>query len=220
MPTINRLIRSRRRSLALIVERDGSLTVRAPQHLGQAEIDCFVRAKSDWIRRKQLQIARQAPVEHRYQDGETFLYLGVAYPLRLVSGRKGGLAFERGFVLSRSLQPQGKRLFTAWYRRQARSHLEMRITQYAGLYGFEPGRLRISSARTRWGSCSRLGTLSFTWRLVMAPAEVVDYVVVHELCHLRHPNHSKAFWSHVESILPGYKTQRAWLKHNGERLQL
>jgi hypothetical protein len=220
MPTIHRLIRSRRRSLSLIVERDGSLTVRAPQHLSQAEIDRFVQAKSDWIRRKQLQAARQAPVVHRYQDGETFLYLGVAYPLWLVSGGKSGLVFDRGFALERSLQPEGERLFTAWYRRQARRHLEERVAYFAGKFDFDPGKLRISSARTRWGSCSRKGTLSFTWRLVMASPDVVDYVVVHELCHLRHPNHSKAFWSHVERILPGYKTQRAWLKHNGERLQL
>jgi predicted metal-dependent hydrolase len=94
------------------------------------------------------------------------------------------------------------------------------VAHFAGLHGFEPGKLRISSARTRWGSCSRQGTLSFTWRLVMAPEEVIDYVVVHELCHLRHLNHSKAFWGLVEGILPDYKVRRAWLKRHGERLQL
>jgi len=220
METIHRLIRSRRRSLALIVERDGSLTVRAPLHLDEAEIARFVQAKSAWIARKQAQAARVASLVHRYQDGESFPFLGADYPLRLVTGLKSGLAFDSAFTLDRSRGAEGERLFVSWYRRQARRWIEARVAYFAGLHGFQPGRVRISSARTRWGSCSRQGTLSFPWRLVMAPSEVIDYVVVHELCHLEHLNHSKAFWAHVRSILPGYKRQRAWLKHHGERLQL
>jgi predicted metal-dependent hydrolase len=221
MPHIHRLIRSRRRSLALIVERDGSLTVRAPQHLSQAEIDHFVDRKSDWIARKQAQVAREAPPERRYEEGETFPYLGVEHPLRLVSRRKPALALEDGcFTLDRARVAEGQALFTEWYRRAARRHLEERVKHFSQLHGFRVGKLRISSARTRWGSCSKKGTLSFTWRLVMAPPEVVDYVVVHELCHLRELNHSKAFWALVASILPDYKVQRTWLKRHGERLRL
>ncbi len=220
MPSIQRLIRSRRRSLALIVERDGSLTVRAPLHLKQAEIERFVRDKSDWIARKQAQLARHPQVTHHYQEGETFLYLGAAYPLQLVARFKEGLRFEGGFKLDSARQAEGEPLFTGWYRRQARKHIQARVAHYAGLHGFKPGKVRISSARTRWGSCSTKGTLSFTWRLVMAPEAVVDYVVVHELCHLKHLNHSKAFWAQVARILPDFKAQRAWLKTHGEQLQL
>jgi predicted metal-dependent hydrolase len=220
METIHRLIRSRRRSLALIVERDGSLTVRAPLHLGEAEIERFVHAKSAWIIGKRAQAAREAPTAHLYQDGETFPFLGTDYPLQLLPGFKPGLAFDGVFKLDCARGAEAERLFTQWYRSQARRWIETRVTYFAGLHSFKPGKVRISSARTRWGSCSRRGTLNFTWRLVMAPPEVIDYVVVHELCHLGHLNHAKAFWSRVEKILPGYRQQRAWLRKHGARLQL
>jgi hypothetical protein len=95
-----------------------------------------------------------------------------------------------------------------------------RVEWYAEEYGFEVKKIRISSARTRWGSYSQTGTLSLTWRLVMAPLDVIDYVVVHELCHLREMNHSKAFWEQVEAILPDYKQRRKWLKDNEKLLVL
>ncbi len=98
--------------------------------------------------------------------------------------------------------------------------LKQQVSYYATKHGFEFKKIRISSARTRWGSCSTLGTLSFTWRLVLAPLDVLDYVVVHELCHLSELNHSKKYWGLVEEILPDYKARRTWLKENGGRLKL
>ena len=95
-----------------------------------------------------------------------------------------------------------------------------RVAFFARSQDVKPGKLCISSARTRWGSCSAKGTLSFTWRLVMAPLDIIDYVVVHELCHLKEMNHSRAFWERVETILPDYKRRRKWLKENGGALRL
>ena len=117
--------------------------------------------------------------------------------------------------MAQSAQGQAAQLFEQWYRQQARTVFTERVELYAQKYGFEYAKIRISSARTRWGSCSSKGTLSFTWRLVMAPLEIVDYVVVHELSHLREHNHSKAFWAQVAAILPDYKSRRKWLKVNG-----
>jgi predicted metal-dependent hydrolase len=94
------------------------------------------------------------------------------------------------------------------------------VALYAAQHGFQPGRIRITSARTRWGSCSSKGTLSFTWRLVMAPLEVVDYVVIHELAHLRVKNHSQVFWDSVAALMPDYKRHVTWLKKNGRFLTL
>ena len=108
----------------------------------------------------------------------------------------------------------------AWYKAQARSLLSGRVDFFAGRHAIRVGKVRISSARTRWGSCSARGTLSFTWRLVMAPPEVIDYVVVHEMCHLKEMNHSGAFWARVEAILPDYKARRKWLKDHGAGLRL
>ncbi len=216
-----KLVRSKRRTLAVVVERDGTLTVRAPLRMAEAEIRRFVEAKSDWIERKQAEAAKEAVVPHRFEDGERFPFLGKTLPLRLVSNRRPALAMDgERFCLSRSRQAEARALLVAWYRAQARKIITERVEYFARSHHFEPLKVRISSARTRWGSCSRKGTLSFSWRLVMAPPEVVDYVVVHELAHLREMNHSRAFWELVGAILPDYKQRRAWLKKNGFSLQL
>lgn len=216
-----RLVRSKRRSVALVIERDGALTVRAPLRMAEAEVRRFVEAKSDWIKRKQAEAAKEALVPHQFEDGELFHFLGKAYPLRLVPDPAPALVMDGdGFRLSRSRQADGRALFAAWYRAQARAILAERLERFACSHNLKPSGLRISSARTRWGSCSRKGRLSFSWRLVMAPLEVVDYVIVHELAHLREMNHSQAFWALVEAMLPDYKQRRAWLKKNGFLLQL
>lgn len=219
MVPIDKLVRSKRKTLSLIVETDGTLTVRAPLHMKEADIRRFVEAKENWIKRKQAAARKDAPVPRRYLDGETFLYLGTTVPLRLIPGKGPALVMDGVFKLSRSAQPRARSVFEAWYKRQARAVLHERVAFFATKYGFRVEKIRISSARTRWGSCSAKGTLSFAWRLVLAPPDVIDYVVVHELCHLKELNHSKAFWAQVEAILPDYKAKRKWLKQNGGRLQ-
>jgi len=220
MIEINRLVRSKRKTLALIVETDGTLTVRAPLRMKAADIRQFIEAKQDWIKQKQVKAREEAVDSHRYADGEIFWYLGQGIPLRIVPGGKPALALDSSFKLTKSALPNAESAFTAWYRKQARKVVTERVEFFAREHGFKIGKVRISSARTRWGSCSTKNTLSFTWRLVMAPPNVVDYVVVHELCHLKEMNHSKTFWAYVEAILPDYKRRRKWLKDNGARLRL
>lgn len=227
MIEIHKLVRCKRKTLALIVENDGTLTVRAPLRMKEADIWHFIEAKTGWIKRKQAGVQKEAELLHQYVDGETFLYLGKDIPLRIVSAegsrmgsRKPALVMDDFFKLTKSAQPRAASVFETWYKKQARSVLTERVEFFARRHRFKVGKIRISSARTRWGSCSTKGTLSFTWRLVMAPLEVIDYVVVHELCHLKELNHSKAFWSQVEAILPDYKRRRAWLKKNGNSLRL
>lgn len=221
MVLIDKLVRSKRRTIALVIERDGTLTVRAPLRMAEAEVRRFVEAKSDWIKRKQAEAAKEAVVPHQFVDGEHFPFLGKAFPLRLVPDLRPALVMDgECFRLSRSRQSDARALLVAWYRAQARKSIAERLEYFACSHNIKPTGLRISSARTRWGSCSRAGRLSFTWRLVMAPPEVVDYVIVHELAHLREMNHSRAFWELVEAMLPDYKQRRTWLKKNGILLQL
>ena len=220
MIQINKLVRSKRKTLSLIVENDGTLTVRAPLRLKEADIQRFIEAKADWIKRKQANIRKIAVTPRQYVDGDTFLYLGKEISLRLVPDRKPALVLDGVFKLAKSAQPRAESVFEVWYKEQARAVLAVRVDFFSRKYGFEVEKIRISSARTRWGSCSAKKTLSFTWRVVMAPPEVIDYVVVHELCHLRELNHSRSFWAQVEAILPGYKSTRKWLKHNGAKLTL
>jgi predicted metal-dependent hydrolase len=220
MIEIHKLVRSKRKTLALIVESDGTLTVRAPLRMKEADIRSFIEAKKDWIERKQARVQKDAPAPRQYVDGEKFLYLGVEVPLRIVRAQKPALVMEKAFKLTKSALPQAESVFEAWYKKQARTVFTERVSFFAHKHEFKVGKIRISSARTRWGSCSTKGTLSFTWRLVMAPLEVIDYVVVHELCHLKELNHSKAFWAKVEMVLPDYKKRRRWLREHGGKLHL
>lgn len=227
MIEIHKLVRSKRKTLALIVENDGTLTVRAPLRMKEADIWRFIEAKTDWIERKQARAQKEAELLHQYVDGEIFLYLGKEIPLRIVPAesprkwnKKPALVMYGFFKLTKSAQPQAASLFETWYKKKARSVVTERVEFFAREHGFNVKKIRISSARTRWGSCSTKGTLSFTWRMVMAPLKVIDYVVVHELCHLKELNHSKAFWAQVEAILPDYKVRRKWLKDNGAVLRL
>ncbi len=156
----------------------------------------------------------------QYIDGEKFLFLGSYFDLKLVGLQKPSLHFDNGFTLSRAAQTKGEQVFTRWYKERALEIIAERVKQYAQQYNFIPKQVKISSAKTRWGSCGPNGTLNFTWRLVMAPLDVIDYVVVHELAHLRVKDHSSKFWKVVESIYPEYKKQRKWLRENGEKLNL
>jgi predicted metal-dependent hydrolase len=218
---INKLIRAKRRTIALIIERDGSLTVRAPKRVTLQDIHGFITEKTDWILRSREKIKAIVPIRKKeYADGERFLFLGTEYELRLVPPQRPVLKFDGGFTLSTSARERGEQMFTQWYKAQALTVFIERVSHYATLHGFEPKQVKVNSAKTRWGSCSANGTINFTWRLVMAPLEVIDYVVLHELAHLKVKNHSPRFWALVESICPEYKLQRQWLRQNGERLSL
>jgi predicted metal-dependent hydrolase len=215
---IDSLIRSRRKTIALIITREGKLVVRAPLHASRAQIDALVLEKSAWIRSHQTQmLARPQPAAKQFVEGEMFDYLGQAYPLHFVAGGARSTALRAGqFQLGAAAAASPRQALAAWYRQQARTLLEERVRLHADRLKLCPGQLRISSARTRWGSCSSSGTLSFTYRLVMAPLDVVDYVVVHELVHLVVKNHSRDFWTRVAAAYPAWKQARAWLKeHSG-----
>ena len=214
---IDRLVRSHRKTVAIVIERDGRLTVRAPLHLSGLRIQAFVESHADWIAKNRTRMqAASPPPARRFVEGETFLYLGHAYPLNLVSALQPALVFDGvSFRLAKSSLPKAEETFVRWYKQQARHLIAERVLAIAGKYGFRYQKIRISSARTRWGSCSSRGTLSFTYRLIMAPTQVLDYVVMHELVHTQIKNHSKNFWNKVGELMPDYRSQLAWLKKNG-----
>ena len=218
---INKLVRAKRRTIALIIEKDGSLTVRAPKRAAMLDIDQFIHEKAGWILRTRERLKSIIEIPKRqYMDGEQFLYLGNSYELKLVPPQRPALKFDHEFKLGITAQKRGEAFFIKWYKEQAFQVISERVAEFSKRYNFIPKQVKISSAKTRWGSCSPDGTLNFTWRLIMAPLPVVDYVVVHELVHLRVKNHSQKFWKAVETIMPEYKTHRKWLRENGDRLGL
>ena len=219
---IDNLIHSKRKTVSLIIQPDGKLTVRAPQRMSEVQIREFVRSHEDWIRKNQTRVKASPPLPKKhFTDGELFLFLGKEYPLTIVSHQRLPLILsDSKFQLANSNLPIARLVFANWYKIQARKVISGRVDFLAKHNKFVHGKIRISSARARWGSCSSSGTLSFTWRLVMAPLEILDYVVLHELVHTQIKNHSKLFWRGLGEILPEYKKSVHWLKLNGKYLTL
>ena len=218
--SIDRLVRTPRKTVAIILERDGSLTVRAPMRMAASSIQAFVDSHTDWIIKNRSRLSLLAPAPpKRYVEGEKFLFLGKAFPLVIVARQRSALTFDgTSFRLAKSALPKAEKVFLRWYQEQATLRIFTRVIAMAGKHGFHYEKIRISSARTRWGSCSSLGTLSFTYRLVMAPPEVLDYVILHELVHTRVRNHSRTFWDRLEKLMPDYKKHILWLRKNGKSL--
>ena len=175
-----KLVRSRRRTLALEIQKDGALLVRSPLMFPTEAIHRFIGQKICWIERK----------------------------------RKEAVEKDR----SRMLLPKLSEALVEHHKKLAEQKISERLEHYSSRLGISYRRCRISSARSRWGTCSRGGGLGFSWRLAMAPAPVLDYVVIHELVHILEHNHSGRFWEKVKQICPEYKRWKQWLKENDHLL--
>lgn len=200
---IKEIIRSKRKTLALQIMPDASLIVRAPHRISLRAVHGFVREKLPWIREKQ-RIVREndrSPSKKKFVAGEEFLYLGQRCKFVPREGPPLHL-------------PHARDRLVAWYRGRALEVIGPRVKQLADQAGLRCARVGITGARHRWGSCSLKGSLNFSWRLVMAPLWVIDYVVAHELAHLEQANHSRAFWEKVEGLYPRYRQARKWLRKN------
>jgi hypothetical protein len=164
---------------------------------------------------------REALAEKDYLRADSILYLGEAMPLRWVKADHP-LKFymgAEGFVLrGMGTSDQAKALIEGAYRDRARTIFQKRAAQFAKALDVQPNQIRIKAQKTRWGSCSSKGNLNFNWHAIVAPPEVVDYLVVHEVCHLVHMNHSTAFWDLVASIRPNYREERDWLKKHDTQI--
>jgi hypothetical protein len=217
---IDRIIRSRRKTFSLQVDETGKLIIRAPRNASDVTIREIVARKQSWIEKKLHSVHernRKKPVQN-FRDGDRYPYLGTWYPLSVDHSPAGGmpLLFEEGrFRLDGRQKHRARELMIHWYRDQARRILTERTLHYASLTGLSYGRVNITGAQKRWGSCSTTGNLNFSWRLIMAPREIIEYVVVHELVHLEERNHSNRFWKKVSEIMPEFKDRKKWLDEYG-----
>jgi predicted metal-dependent hydrolase len=153
-------------------------------------------------------------------ENEQFPYLGTSYALKFDSTIRKVSIRDGSICLPESSRGKAQAVLQDWYLVEARRILTQMLSNQASTVGLWPKKVRISSARTRWGSCSSIGTISLCWRLIMAPPVVVEYVILHELIHLKTHNHSENFWQGVAEHMPEYKIQRAWLKLHGHTLAI
>ena len=212
------LFSSRRKTVELTVERDGSLTVRAPEGTDTRVLEGYVKEKQFWVYTKLAEknaLRRPAPAKE-FVTGEGCKYLGRSYRLLLVDEQDVPLKLEAGrFKLLRTEVARGREHFVAWYKAHALPWFQRRVKLYAPRIGAEPSRVEVRDLGYRWGSCGQAGGVNFNWQTIVLPAGVVDYVVVHELVHLREPNHTPEFWTRVERVLPDYQQRKEWLAVNG-----
>jgi predicted metal-dependent hydrolase len=225
--TLNfQLIRSRRRrkTISLQIKEEGRVVIYIPYHTPKGEIEKFIKEKQPWIVKKISEKERATKETRRvFITGEKFLYLGESYPLEIGDTHKKGLPLKLSFgkfILDKDHLERARDLFILWYKREAKEKLEARVRYFSNKLQLVPKGFKITSAKHRWGSCSRDNRLSFSWRIIMAPWSVIDYVVIHELVHIKEKNHSKRFWDYLETIFPDHRKHRFWLRKSGYRLYL
>lgn len=216
-PCIDNIRRVRSKNLSITIDREAHVNISAPYHLHISEINEFIKSKRDWIEKHKQRILESKPLERSYDDGEEFLYLGVPRQLKYVANVNHQIAYLDGeFQLSDKAKPHAKDYLVALYKNLAWNYFAPKTYEFAKLYNFKFSSVKVSSANSKWGSCSSGGVINLAWKLVMAPEPVIDYVIIHELAHTIEANHSSKFWAIVERIIPDYKEKRRWLKDNGK----
>ncbi|MBT3309395.1 MAG: M48 family metallopeptidase [Gammaproteobacteria bacterium] len=217
------LKKSARKTTSIYIERDGTISVLAPEPYELGKVEEILEAKRSWIYRNlaEWEDLNRTGVVREFVNGEGFPYLGSTYRLQIVDQASQDLLLKGGmFRLRRSALPEARAQFVAFYREKAKLRLPVLMAEYAGKVGVEPAAIRVQELKSRWASCSADGTLNFHWRCMMAPLSSLVYIVVHELVHLRHPNHTPEFWHTVEKVLPEYQLAKGWLRLHGAGLGL
>ncbi len=216
------VVRSNRRTAALhIVGSD--LQIRVPKYVGDDRVAAILQQKRPWIRGKVAELQRMLPHRSRQMvSGESFPYIGKNYRLKVEDGHKVGVCLSGGYLKAtvRAAEQGDQRrqriqqYLHTWYRVKAEERLREKVERYAKHIGVSPAGINVRNFKSRWGSCDSRGKLAFNWNIIKAPHTIIDYVVVHELCHLIHPNHSKNFWALVSRYDSAYKEHRKWLKQH------
>jgi predicted metal-dependent hydrolase len=218
------VIRSARRKTIAIKIQNGNVTVHLPKLMPLWLAKQFVLRKHHWIDDK-LKKYQQRPPERQFIEGELQPFMGQQYPLHIIQEpqrQRLHVQFDQQKLVitapAHVTSIQIKQSLTRWYRRQAESLLIKRVKLLAEQTGLQPNQVQIKSYKSRWGSCNLRGDIQLNWQLVQASQLIVDYVIIHELCHLQQHNHSKAFWDLVERFDPNYREHRSWLKNHGHQL--
>lgn len=211
---IDEIKRSKRKTISIEITKDARAVVHAPMRTSLQVIERIVKEKEYWIRTKKEEAQRRnkACPKMSFAEGGSFLLLGAVYTLHFDDTAKE-IHTEKDFLVVplKYKESAGEKL-ASFYKKTARSYFTARTDYFAAIMGVHYETIRITSALTRWGSCSSKGTICYTWRLIMASSELTDYVVVHELCHLLHMNHSAAFWRSVARVMPDFDYRRNKLK--------
>ena len=223
------IIRTERSKSASIEIEDDTVKVTVPKNLSDQRIEELIKNRTVWIRQKlKIQTETIRPKDKEYVNGETFSYLGRNYRLKCLSGGSGETKLTNGYLTvclakdasGAAVEGCMRQSLQQWYQARALEKLKEKTKRYSAILGVSPQSVGVKEYKARWGSCSSSGNVTYNWRIIMAPHHIVDYIVVHELCHLLEHNHGPKYWKHVQNVVPNYKECREWLKVNGEGLRI
>lgn len=216
---------ARRKTIGLTLERDGTLLVSAPEGCDVDTLHEAVRSRLLWVHTKLAarRLLQGSPPPHRYRDGEGYWHLGTSYRLKVVKGSEGAatLRLHGGwFELAESEHARARGRFIEWYGAELTSWVASNGGRLAARLGVSPTSVTVGALGHRWGSCEPDGCIRLHWRLALLPTTAIEYVFVHELAHLRHPRHDRAFWALVDRALPDGDARKRWLAAHGARYDL
>jgi len=223
------IIRTERSKSASIEIEDDIVKVVVPKTLSDQRIEDLINNRTAWIRQKlKIQTETIRPKPKEYVNGESFTYLGRNYRLKCISDATGQVKLKNGYlnvpvaecVSGSALEQSVQQSLHGWYQSRALEKLKEKTKRYSSILGVNPQSVDVKEYKARWGSCSSSGDVTYNWRIIIAPHQIVDYIVAHELCHLLEHNHGPKYWKLVQSVIPNYKEHREWLKVNGEGLRI
>jgi len=214
----NKIIRSKRKTLSLTINENAELIIRAPNRLSIEKIQDFINEKENWINRKKRLIENQ--IKDVTSNHNKLLYLGNLFPINVEQNASKELFFTGEEFIANSIEPDSLSLsIKKWYKNKFKEIALPRVAYFANKHNLMVNQVRIKNQKTMWGSCSSKNNINLNYLLLMAPMGVIDYVIVHELVHTIHRNHSTDFWDSVESIMPEFQEHKRWLKKNGYKLR-
>lgn len=217
------VVRRNRKSSSLIVENDGTVKLIVPYDTLDKDIENIIESKRYWIYTKKAEFEHlnYSKVERKFVNGQGFLYLGSSYRLEIVEDLDADIKLYRGkFYIRRDKVDSGIEVFKAFYKEKGISRIAERVEYYKGMMGVNPNNLRVMELQNRWGSCTDKGNLNFNWKCMMAPLTIIDYIVVHELAHLKYKDHGVEFWNMIDKVMPDYEKRKSWLRDNGAGLDM
>ncbi len=221
------VIRTPRKRTASINIVQGHVQVIVPETLSEQRIEAIIKQRRQWIQQKLRLQSDQVPAKVKeYVSGESFSYLGKNYRLKVIEHLPTEVKLKCGMlqvgvypnIPQQDKQDYIRQQLVQWYQYHAQERLQEKTHRFARMLDVKPRSISIRDFSSRWGSCLVTDDISYNWRIIIAPHAIVDYVVVHELCHLLEHNHSEPFWKMVGKIIPNYREYKEWLKLNGQRL--
>ena len=222
------LIYRKRKTMSIEVETTGEVTVIAPVGTSTDDIVEKVKSRAGWIVSKQYEskFINDTKIKREAVSGESYMYLGRNYSLDIrVDENIDNISvklFQGKFVVNTYIKDEDliKKAMENWYREKTLARVKERVSYYSSYFNDKVTTIKVKEQKKRWASCTSKNELLFNWRCVMAPVFVLDYIVVHEMCHMEYKNHSKDFWNRVYAVMPDYEVRKLWLRNNGIKMDI